>query len=146
MIDADALVARVAGLPVQAAPVAAPTPAAPTAPEQPVSTPADPVDTTPEQQAPSKQPALRSPQLKLAKVTRSGSRLRVSGTLARAWKGTVTVTVCAGSHCTRAHARVTSGRFAAKLAVARGKRVKITVAAPAARGYRAIRLTRSARS
>jgi subtilisin family serine protease len=149
MIDADALVARVAGLPVQAAPVAAAaqtTPATQAAPEQPVSTPADPVDTTPGQQAPSKQPALRSPQVRLAKVTRSGSRLRVSGTLARAWKGTVTVTVCAGSRCARAHARVTSGRFAAKLAVARGKRVKITVAAPAARGYRAIRLTRSARS
>jgi subtilisin family serine protease len=149
MIDADALVARVAGLPVQAAPVATAAqtaPATPTAPEQPVSTPADPVDTTPGQQAPSKQPALRSPQLKLAKVTRSGSRLRVSGTLARAWKGTVTVTVCAGRHCSRAHARVTNGRFDAKLAVARGKRVNVTVAAPAARGYRAIRMTRSARS
>jgi hypothetical protein len=149
MIDADALVASVAGLPVQAAPVAATTattPASTTAPQQPVSTPADPVDTTPEQQAPSQQPARRSPQLKVAPVKRSGSRLRVSGTLARAWTGTVTVTVCAGRHCTRARARVTHGRFSAKLAVPRGKRVKVTVAAPAARGYRAISVTRTARS
>ncbi len=149
MVDADALVARVAGLPMQAAPVAASTaPAtAPTsAPQQPAATPADPVDTTPEQQAPSQQPALRSPQLKLAKVKRSGSRLRVNGTLARAWKGTVTVTVCAGRHCTRTRAHVTHGRFSAKLAVPRGKRVKVTVAAPAAHGYRAISVTRSARS
>lgn len=154
MIDADKLVASVAGLPVQSAPVAAasapatPPAAAPpaAAPQQPVSTPSDPVDTTPDQPAPSAVPAQRSPQLKLATVKRSGSRLRISGTLARAWKGTVSVTVCAGSHCRRAHARVTSGRFTAKLAVARGKRVKITVAAPAARGYRAIRVTRTARS
>jgi thermitase len=148
MIDADALVARVAGLPVQAAPVAAATPTTPAAPaatEQPVSAPADPVDTAPGQQAPSQEPAQRSPQLKLATVKRSGSRLRISGTLARAWKGTVTVTVCAGSHCTRAHARATNGRFTAKLAVGRGKRLKITVAAPAARGYRAIRVTRIVR-
>jgi hypothetical protein len=146
MVDADALVARVAGLPVQSAPVAANTPTTPTTTQQPVAAPADPVDTTPDQQAPSQEPAQRSPQLKVAKVTRSGSRLRVSGTLARAWKGTVTVTVCTGRHCTRARARVTNGRFAAKLAVARGKRVKITVAAPAARGYRAIRVTSTARS
>ena len=154
MIDANALVAQVAGLPVQSAPVAAAatTATAPAAtppaatPQQPVSTPTNPVDTAPEHQAPSGEPAQRSPQLKLATVKRSGSRLRISGTLARAWKGTVTVTVCAGSHCTRAHARATNGRFAARLAVARGKRVKITVAAPAARGYRAIRVTRTARS
>jgi hypothetical protein len=127
--------------------VASTTPTTPTAtPQQPASTPADPVDTTPGEQAPSKEPAQRSPQLKVAKVARSGSRLRVSGTVARAWKGTLTVTVCAGRHCKRAHARVTSGRFAAKLAVARGQRVKITVSAPATRGYRAIRVTRSARS
>jgi thermitase len=151
MIDADALVARVAGLPVQTAPVAASTAtttAPATAPQQPVSTPADPVDTTPEPNAPSQEPApaRRSPQLKLAPVKRSGSRLRVSGTLARAWTGTVTVTVCAGRHCTRTRARVTHGRFSAKLAVPRGKRVKVTVAAPAARGYRAISVTRTARS
>jgi subtilisin family serine protease len=151
MIDADALVARVAGLPVQSAPVsgtatapAATPPAA--APQQPVSTPTDLGDTTPSHQAPSREPAQRSPQLKLATVKRSGSRLRISGTLARAWKGTVTVTVCAGSRCRRAHARATNGRFAARLAVARGKRLQITVAAPAARGYRAIRVTRVARS
>jgi hypothetical protein len=69
----------------------------------------------------------------------------VSGTLARAWKGTVTVTVCAARHCTRAHARVTHGRFSAMLAVARGRRVEVTVAAPAARGYRAVRVTHTAR-
>jgi hypothetical protein len=155
MIDANALVASVAGLPVQSAPVAtaatatapAPSTTAPAAPQQPVSTPADPVDTTPGYQPPSKQkPALRSPRLKLAKIRHSGSRLRISGTVTRAWKGTVTVTVCAGKHCKRVHARVKKGRFATKIKVTRGKRLKITVTAPAARGYRAIRLTRTAHS
>jgi thermitase len=145
MIDADALVARTAGLPVAAAPVAAAAPPTP-ATTQPVTTPDDPVDEAPPaQDAPSQAPVRRSPQLKLAHVKRSGSRLRVSGTLARAWKGTVTVTVCAARHCTRAHARVTHGRFSAMLAVARGRRVEVTVAAPAARGYRAVRVTHTAR-
>jgi subtilisin family serine protease len=147
MIDADALVARTAGLPVEAAPVAAskPAPTATTTP-QPATTPEQPVAAPPDASAPSQEPTRRSPQLKLAQVKRSGSRLRVSGTLARTWKGTVTVTVCAGRHCTSAHARVSNGRFSAKVAVARGKRVKVTVAAPAARGYRAVRVTRTARS
>jgi subtilisin family serine protease len=145
MIDADALVARTAGLPVVAAPVAAAAPPAP-ATTQPVTTPDAPVDEAPPaRDAPSQEPVRRSPQLKLAHVKRSGSRLRVSGTLARAWKGTVTVTVCAARRCTRARARVTQGRFSARLAVARGRRVKVTVAAPAARGYRAVRVTHTAR-
>jgi hypothetical protein len=79
-------------------------------------------------------------------VSRSGKRLRVSGTVTRAWKGTVTVTVCAGRHCTHTRARVSHGRFTAKLKVARGQRVKITVAAPAVHGYRAVHVTRSARA
>jgi subtilisin family serine protease len=147
MVDADALVARTAGLPVVAAPVAATKPA-PAAATEPAATPQEPVAAPPAESAPSQEPAptRRSPQLKLAPVKRSGSRLRVSGTLARAWTGTVMVTVCAGRHCTRTRARVTHGRFSAKLAVPRGKRVKVTVAAPAARGYRAISVTRSARS
>jgi thermitase len=145
MVDAGALVARVAGLPVVAAPTAAARPA-PTATTttQPVTTPADPVTAPPLESAPSQQPALRSPQLKLAHVKRSGKRLRVTGTLARAWRGTVTVTACVGRHCTRTRTRVTGGRFSAKLAIARGHRVKVTVAAPAAHGYRAVRATRSA--
>jgi hypothetical protein len=89
---------------------------------------------------------LRSSQLKLGRVSRSGKRLRVTGTLTRVWKGTITVTVCAGSHCVHTRARVTNGRFAAKLGVARGRRVKVTAAAPAIAGYRAARITRSARS
>jgi subtilisin family serine protease len=147
MVDADALVTRTAGLPVVAAPVAATKPA-PAAAIEPAATPQEPVAAPPDESAPSQEPApaRRSPQLKVAPVKRSGSRLRVSGTLARAWTGTVTVTVCAGRHCTRTRARVTHGRFSAKLAVPRGKRVKVTVAAPAARGYRAISVTRTARS
>ena len=143
MIDAAALVARTAGLPVQAAPAAATTPApAATAPAQPVTTPDDdPVAAPPADST----PAPRSPQLKLAHVARSGKHLRVTGSLARAWKGTVTVTVCAGRHCSRTRAHVSGGRFAAKLAVVRGTRVKVTVAAPAVGTYRAARITRTAR-
>ncbi len=139
MVNADALVTRVAQLPV----VAPPTPPAPPAP--PV-TPAPPAAAPPAHTAPSKAPALRSPQLKVAHVSRSGKRLVVSGTLTRAWKGAVTVKVCAGKHCTRARAHVTKGHFSVKLTVARGHRVKVSVAAPATRGYRAANVTRSARS
>jgi subtilisin family serine protease len=143
-VDADALITRVAQLPV----VAAPTPPAPPAPpvQQPPAAPAPPVAAPPTHAAPSKAPALRSPQLKFGHVSRSGSRLRVTGTVAHTWKGTVTVTVCAGKHCTRTRARVSHGSFTAKLKVARGRHVKITVAAPAVSGYRAVNVTRSARS
>jgi thermitase len=143
MVNADALVSRVAQLPV----VAPPTPPAPPAPPaQPPVTPAPPVTAPPTHTAPSTAPVLRSPQLKVAHVSRSGKRLVVSGTLTRAWKGTVTVKVCAGKHCARARAHVTKGRFSVKLTVARGHRVKVSVAAPATRGYRAVHMTRSARS
>jgi thermitase len=145
MIDADALVARIAGLPVQVAPAAATTPPATptsTAPAQPVTTPDDdPVATPPADST----PAPRSPQLKLVHVARSGTRLRVTGSVARAWKGMVTVTVCAGSQCSKARAKVSKGRFAALLAVAKGRRVKVTIATSAARGYRAALVTRTAR-
>jgi subtilisin family serine protease len=139
MINADELLTRVAQLPI----VPPPTPPAPPAP--PV-VPTPPATAPPAHTAPSKAPALRSPQLKLGHVSRSGKRLRVTGTVTRPWKGTVTVTVCAGRHCTHTRARVSHGRFAAKLKVARGRHVKITVAAPAVRGYRAVHVTRSARS
>jgi Subtilase family/Fervidolysin N-terminal prodomain len=139
MINADELLTRVAQLPI----VPPPTPPAPPAP--PV-VPTPPATAPPAHTAPSKAPALRSPQLKLGHVSRSGKRLRVTGTVTRPWKGTVTVTVCAGRDCTHTRARVSHGRFAAKLKVARGRHVKITVAAPAVRGYRAVHVTRSARS
>jgi hypothetical protein len=142
-VDPDKLVTTVAQLPVVAPPT---PPASPAPPAQPPATPAPPATAPPAHTAPSKAPAPRSPQLKLGHVSRNGTRLRVTGTLARAWKGTVTVTVCAGRHCTHTRARVSHGRFTAKLKVARGRQVKITVAAPAVRGYRALHVTRSARS
>jgi hypothetical protein len=76
-------------------------------------------------------------------VSRSGSKLRVSGTLARAWRGVVTVKVCAGRRCTQTRATVRKGRFAARVA-AHGRRVKVTVAAPATRGYGSAHVTRTA--
>jgi hypothetical protein len=54
--------------------------------------------------------------------------------------------VCAGRHCAHTRARASYGRFTAKLKLARGRHVKITVAAPAVRGYRAVHVTRTARS
>jgi hypothetical protein len=101
-----------------------------TAPSAPPSTP--------------KAPKARTPQLKLGRVSRSGSRLRVSGTVARAWRGVVTVKVCAGRHCTQTRATVRKGRFTARVAAAHGRRVKITVAAPATRGYGSAHVTRTA--
>jgi thermitase len=154
MINADALVDRVAQLPVVAPPTPPAPPPAPApsvqqpAPsvQQPAAAPAPPVSAPPAHAAPSKTLALRSPQLKLGHVSRSGSRLLVTGTVARAWNGTVTVTVCAGRQCTHTRARVSHGSFTAKLKVARGQHVKITAAAPAVRGYRAVHVTSSARS
>jgi subtilisin family serine protease len=150
MIDAAALVARVAGLPIVAAPTttAATTSTTPGTTTQPVATPpvaATPVETDPTP-TPTPTPTLRSPQLKLGRLTRSGKRLRVSGTTARAWKGTVTVTVCAGRHCAKARARASKGRFAALLAIGKGQRVKVTVAAPAIADYRAAQTTRTMRA
>jgi thermitase len=143
MVDPDKLVTTAAQLPVVAPPQ---PPAPPAPPAQPPATPAPPTTAPPAHTAPSKVPTLRSPQLKLGHVSRSGTRLRVTGTVARAWKGTVTVTVCAGKHCTHTRVRVSHGSFTAKLKVARGRQVKVTVAAPAVRGYRALHVTRSARS
>jgi subtilisin family serine protease len=141
MINPDDLVTRVAQLPV----VAPPKPPAPPAPATPAA-PAPPATTPPGRTAPSKAPVLRSPKLKLGHVKRSGKRLVVSGTVARSWKGTVTVKICAGKHCASARAHVAKGRFSVKLTVSRGHRVKVTVATPAAHGYRAANVTRTARS
>ena len=144
MIDAADLVARTAALPVTAPPVAPATPAALTSAPPPPATPA-PAPAVPVT-APStpKAPKARTPQLKLGRVSRSGSGLRVTGTVARAWRGVVTVKVCAGRRCTQARATVRKGRFSAGVAAAHGRRVKITVAAPATRGYGSAHITRTA--
>ena len=145
MIDAANLVARTAALPVAAPPVAPATPAAPTSappsPAPPVTPPATPA---PAPGAPPSASKPRAPQLKLNRFLRSGSKLRVSGTLARAWRGIVTVKVCAGRRCVQARATAREGRFSARLYVAHGRRVKVTVAAPATRGYGSAHLTRTA--
>jgi thermitase len=150
MIDADALLATTAALPVEPAPVA-PAPRVPAAvssptpdPPTPPAVPAPGVAPPPASAAP-RTPMRRSPSLKIERVSRSGSLLRVSGTLARAWQGTVTVSVCTGRRCTHVRARVRHSRFTVRSAV-RGRRIEITVAAPATRGYRAARVTRAARS
>jgi hypothetical protein len=86
----------------------------------------------------------RAPQLKLNRLLRSGSKLRVSGTLARAWRGIVTVKVCAGRRCVQTRATARRGRFSARLHAAHGRRVKVTVAAPATSGYGSAQVTRTA--
>ena len=68
----------------------------------------------------------------------------MSGTLARAWRGVVTVEVCAGRRCVQTRATVRQGRFSARLHAAHGRRVKVTVAAPATRGYGSAHVTRTA--
>lgn len=153
MIDANALLARTAALTVQSAPTApaAATPAAPAAVSLPTAetrpAPAEPASaqlaprTAP---PPTSTPTRRSPQLTLG-ASRSGSRLHVTGTLARAWQGTVTVTVCAGPRCTHVRARVRHGRFTVRLPAPHARHVKVTVTAPATHGYRAAGVTRTAR-
>jgi thermitase len=153
MIDASALIARTAALPVVAPPTApakvvpaaasgAPSPAAPSVAPAPA---AQSVPATAPPTPGSKQRALRSPALRLMRVTR-GARLRVDGTAARAVTGTVTIRVCAGRRCVHARARVTRGRFHAFLRVPRDVRVRITASLPAARGHRAAQITSTARS
>ena len=145
MIDAANLVARTAALPVAAPPVAPATPAAPTSAPPPAATPmTTPATPAPPPGAPPSASKPRAPQLKLNRFLRSGSKLRVSGTLARAWRGMVTVTVCAGRRCVQTRATARQGRFSARLYAAHGRRVKVTVAAPATRGYGSARLTRIA--
>jgi hypothetical protein len=153
MIDASALIARTAALPVVAPPTApakvvpaaasgAPSPAAPSVAPAPA---AQSVPATAPPTPGSKQRALRSPALRLMRVTR-GARLRVDGTAARAVTGTVTIRVCAGRRCVHARTRVTRGRFHAFLRVPRDVRVRITASLPAARGHRAAQITSTARS
>jgi subtilisin family serine protease len=145
MIDAASLVARTAALPVAAAPVARATPAAPTSAPPRASTPMTPLATpAPAPGAPPSASRPRAPQLKLNRLSRSGSKLRVSGTLARAWRGIVTVKVCAGRRCVQTHVTVHQGRFSARLHAAHGRRVKVTVAVPATRGYGSAHVTRTA--
>jgi subtilisin family serine protease len=151
MIDASALIARTATLPVLAAPTApakfAPA-AAPVAPSAAAPAPApaaQPLPATAPPASGSPVRALRSPALRLRRVTR-GARLRVDGTAARTVTGTVTIRVCAGTRCTRARARVSKGRFHAFLRVPRHVRVRITVSLPAAGGHRAAQISATARS
>jgi subtilisin family serine protease len=144
MIDAADLMARTAALPVAAAPMAPSPPAALTSPPPP-ATPATPLVTVaPTPSTPPGAAKPRTPQLKLSRILRSGSKLRVSGTLARAWRGTVTVKVCAGRRCTQARVTARRGHFSARIAAAHGRRVRITVVAPATRGYGSAHVTRTA--
>ena len=151
MIDASALIAFTATLPVLAAPRApakfVPT-AASVAPSAAAPAPAPAAQPLPATAPPapgSQTRALRSPALRLTRVTR-GARLRVDGTAARTVTGTVAIRVCAGRRCTSARARVSKGRFHAFLRVPRHVRVRITASLPAARGYRAAQITSTARS
>jgi subtilisin family serine protease len=154
MIDASALVARTAALPVVAAPTApakvvpaaasvTPSPAAPSPAPAP---PAQPLPATaPPTPGLRRGRALRSPALRLARVTH-GARLRVDGTAARTVTGTVTIRVCAGRRCAHARAPVIRGRFHAFLRVPRNVRVRITASLPATRGHRAAQISGTARS
>jgi subtilisin family serine protease len=147
MIDAADLVARTAALPLAAAPVAPAAPAAPVDASPPPATPLTrqpPAVPAPAPIAAPSTPKPRASQLELQRVSRSGSRLRVSGRLARAWRGAVTVKACAGGRCTRVRAQVRQGRFTARMSAVRGRRLKVTVAAPPTRGYAAARVTRTA--
>jgi subtilisin family serine protease len=153
MIDASALLARTADLPVVSAPTApaevvpaaAPVATSPAAPAPAPAPAAQPMPATAQPTPGSQGQALRSPALRLTRVTR-GARLRVGGTAARTVKGTVTIRVCAGRRCARARARVSRGRFHAFLRVPRDVRVRITASLPAAGGYRATQITGAARS
>jgi subtilisin family serine protease len=117
-----------------AAPAPAPTPT-PVAPK-PVAPAPTPVATP--------APALR-PLLALHKPRRSGRVLRVSGTVTRAFHGTVTIKVCAGRHCRTVRVRARNGSFAAKLRPPRRGRLVVTVSVAAGGGFTAARAHRTIR-
>jgi subtilisin family serine protease len=154
MIDASAVIAFTATLPVLAAPTApakvvpaaasvTPSPAVPSPAPAPAAQP--PRATAPPTPGSRSGRASRSPALRLVRVTH-GDRLRVDGTAARTVTGTVTIRVCAGRRCAHARARVTRGRFHAFLRVPRDVRVTITASLPATRGHRAAQISATARS